>query len=444
RGNNRTEKMTNYLTDSDNGIVLNRYQNDYVGISRANTILDRLENINFKMDQSDKDQIVGETKALRAYYYFDLVKKFGGVPLFLHEVKKRDEAFKSRASEDEVYDQIISDLEEAVDLLQNPTHAADDVGRINKATPSIMLGRVYMFRQNFHKAIEYLESVTTMGYGLVENYRDIFDPSNKGNKEMIFAVQYQSGKNDQGSEFVYDFTPLVSNTGPILGADFNNTQGGWDIPTDDIMSLYDPDDSRFRASIGVFVGDLNDGDKYDISFTKQSEKNIVGFTPPTDPEKGIRYFARKYYYPPYPEKDLKTSQNWPIYRYSGVLLMLAECYNESDQDRDAGKALNYLNQVRRRAFGDSNHDITTTSQNSLREIIREERRRELVFENKRYDDLVRTGQAVQVMNAFGDALKQKVSYLLPETYNVTKEKLLYPIPFEEMEINDKLTQNPGY
>ena len=439
RGNNATEKMTNYLTQSDDVITLNRYKADYVGIARTNTILDRINTISFTMSDADKDRIVGETKALRAHYYFDLVRKFGGVPLFLHEVKAPGDAYKARSSVDSVYGQIIADLKDAVALLQNPDFSGD-AGRINKGVASAELGRVYLVQGDYHEAIPYLESVTKMGYKLLPNFRDVFNPANKGNNEMIWAVQYLSGTTGQGSEFVYDFTPIVPNTGPILGADFSNDQGGWDVPTDDLMDVFEAGDSRYPASVGVFEGELNEGG--DFTVTNNSEKNIVGFTP--DPNKEQRYFARKYYYPPYPEQNLGTSQNWPIYRYSGVLLMLAECYNESDQDRSPAKALDYLNQVRARAFGNNSHNITTTGQEALADAIALERRRELAFENKRYDDLVRTGKAVEVMNAYGTKLKQKFSYLLPETYEVTEDKLLYPIPFQEIQLNNKLTQNPGY
>lgn len=435
RGGNNTEKMTNYLTTTDNGIILNRYRSAYVGVSRVNTILDRIDNIEFS-NSAEKNQIVGEAKVLRAHYYFDLVRKYGGVPLFLNEVKSPDEAYKARATADEVYAQIITDLKDAIGLLSNPTFSENSVGRINKGVANTVLARVYMMRKDYPSAIPYLESVVNMGYELLPDFRAIFDPSNKGNKEMVWAVQYQAGTTGQGSEFIYDFTPILPNTGPILGADFNNRQGGWMYPTDDIISIFDSEDSRFDASIGVFEGE-EDGDQNFI-VNENSVKSIVGFTP--DPDKEFRYFPRKYYYPSYPEKSQKTDQNWPLYRYSDVLLMLAECYNEAGQ----GDPLGLLNEVRVRAFGDSDHNITETGQGALRDIIATERRRELAFENKRYDDLIRTERLIPVMTAFGQEQKQKFNYLLPETYNIDEHDLLYPIPFQEMQLNDMLVQNPGY
>lgn len=436
RGNNNTEKMTNYLTTTDNGVILSRYQSAYVGVSRTNTVLGRFGDIEFK-NQEAKNKIEGEAKVLRAYYYFDLVRKYGGVPLFLNEVSVPDQAYKERATADQVYEQIIADLTDAIDLLSNPTFSADDVGRINKGVASTILARVYMVRQDYQSAIPYLESVASMGYELLPSFRDIFDPANKGNKEMIWAVQYQSGTTGQGSEFVYDFTPIMPNTGPILGADFNNTQGGWDYPTDDLISLYDPEDSRFDASIGVFKGEEDADQNFIVS--DSSLVSIVGFTPDTGTV--FHYFPRKYYYPPYPEKSQLTDQNWPLYRYAGALLMLAECYNETGE---SGQALAYINQIRNRAFGDGSHDITETGQDVLRDLIAEERRRELAFENKRYDDLIRTNQLIPVMTTFGEKQKEKFNYLLPETYTLSESDLLYPIPFQEMQLNDLLVQNPGY
>lgn len=439
RGGNNTEIMTNYVTSTDNGIILERYSNAYVGVSRSNTILDRIEAVEFA-DNGVKNRIIGEAKVLRAHYYFDLVRKFGGVPLFLSEVTVPSQAYKARASEEEVYNQIIVDLRDAVDLLPNPTFSTGDIGRINKGVASTELAKVYLTRGDYSAAIPLLESVTSMGYELIPNFKDVFDPSNKGNTELIWDIQYQSGTTGQGSEFIYDFIPVMPNTGPILGTDFNNTQGGWNYPTQDLIDLYEDEDSRFGASIAVFEGELNVDD--DFVASDSSYKSIVGYSP--DPDKEVRYFPNKFYFPTYPERSQGTDQNWPIYRYSEVLLMLAECYNESGQGRDPGKALGYLNQVRNRAFGGGSHDITDMDQSSLRTIIETERRLELAFENKRYNDLIRTNRLVSVMTEFGNKMKEKHSYLLPEAYTLNENDRLFPIPFQEMQLNDLLVQNPGY
>lgn len=436
RGNAITENLTNFLDASDNPTILTRYQADYNGISRTNIILDRLAKISFTMADADKNQIMGEAKALRAHYYFDLVVNYGGVPLSLHEVVNPDDAYLPRSSADSVYNQIIADFTDAINLLPAPDFSAAKTGRVTKGMAATELARVYLQRKDYAGAIPLLQSVTQMGYSLFPNYRDIFNPANKnGNKEIIFDVQFQSGTTGQSSNFIYRFTPKTPNTLNILGVSFNNTIGGWDVPTDDLINSYEPGDSRFDASVGIVEGtsDAN------TNFVPADVVSAVNYVAP--PGIVAKRFPRKYYYPPYPALNQNTDQNWPLYRYSDVLLMLAECLNETGKSADA---LPFLNQVRTRAFGAGKGQISTTDQASLRTIIFHERRVELAFENKRYQDLIRTGQAISVLNAYGAASKLQFSYLLPQTYNVTQNRLLYAIPLREMQQNPQLVQNPGY
>jgi hypothetical protein len=436
RGNAATENLVDFLDASSNVITQNRYQANYNGISRVNVVLDRLASITFPMADADKNQIIGEAKALRAHYYFDLVRTYGGVPIQLHEVLAPSEAYAVRATAEAVYTQIITDFTDAINLLTAPSFTAGQTGRVTKGTAATELGHAYLQRKEYAKAIPLLQSVTQMGYVLMPNFRDVFNPANKnGNKELIFDVQFQSGTTGQQSNFIYRFIPITGNTTNILGVNFNNTIGGWNVPTDDLIGVFEPGDSRFDASIGIIEGTVDASG----NFVATRVVSAVNYTQPA----GVvaKRFAKKYYYPPYPNLTQNTDQNWPLYRYSDVLLMLAECLNETSK---SGEALPYLNQVRTRAFGAGNGQITTTDQTQLRTIIALERRRELAFENKRWQDLIRTGQAVAVMNAYGVKTKQQFPYLLPQTYNVTPEKLLYPIPLREIQLNSQLVQNPGY
>ena len=142
------------------------------------------------------------------------------------------------------------------------------------------------------------------------------------------------------------------------------------------------------------------------------------------------------------------NDNWPVYRYAEVLLFLAEALNEQGKP----EALSYLNQVHahpRTGLA----PITTTNQTELRELIQQERRIELAFENKRWLDLVRTGKAIEVMTEFGKRFKaDPTKYYYPknvfpaaEAFTVTTERLLFPIPQREIRLNpDIMIQNPGY
>ncbi len=166
--------------------------------------------------------------------------------------------------------------------------------------------------------------------------------------------------------------------------------------------------------------------------TISAKKSIIGYTPAAG-KVGVPYIKKVLN----PHTDVNnTNDNWPVYRYADALLLLAEAQNEQ------GKSpLTALNAVRVRAGLAAS---TETSQALLRDIIAHERRVELAFENHRWHDLVRTGKAVEVMTAYGVKQKQLYSYLRPDSYIITPNKLLYPIPRFEIEINPQITQNPGY
>ncbi|WP_447641386.1 MULTISPECIES: RagB/SusD family nutrient uptake outer membrane protein [Chitinophagaceae] len=438
RGNAARENISTFLDDATNGVTAARYQAAYVGINLTNAILDHIAT-NTTLADSLKNLVIGETKALRGHYYFDLVRNFGGVPLHLHETTSSANAALPRSSADSVYLQVIADLTDAQQLLPKPDFSDIKTGHINKGVVETELAAVYMQRQDYKNALPLLQDITTMGYSLMSNFNAIFNPANKlasKNKELIFDVQYQAGTTGQSSSFIYRFIPNMSSTKVVLGPDFNNnTYGGWDVPTDNLMSVFESGDSRYDASIGVIEGDINSNQ----DFVPTKVASIVNYVPTTGAT--IRYFCRKYYYPTYPSTVDNTDQNWPLYRYGEVLLMLAECLNETGQ---SNAALPYLNQIRQRAFGDANHNITITDQTQLRAAIALERRRELCFENKRWQDLKRTNLAISVMNAYGITAKQKYAYMLPQSFTVTDNRLLYPIPQNDIDLNKLLVQNPGY
>lgn len=425
----RRENIDDFLDDSQNQWTNDYFNNSYVGIARVNTILTRIENADF--DQEAKDLIIGEAKFLRAYYYFNLVRYFGGVPLYLTEVTKEEEAFLPRASADEVYEVIIADANEAITKLPAPSFPQN--GRANKGSASTLLAKVYMTRQDFATAEPLLRSVTTMGYALLPNYGDVFRTSNKNSSESVFEIQFMMGDQGQQSMFIYWFAPKTNNVEPITGVKSNTLNyGGWNVPTEDLMEAYEVGDSRKAASIGIAEGVIAE----DGSFVIEAVKSSDGYTQPAG--KVAKPFIRKYLNPHNRERN--TDDNWPVYRYSDVLLSLAECLNENGK---SSEALEFINQVRRRA-GASLPAITTTDPTELRQVIAHERRVELAFENHRWHDLVRTGRAIEVMTAHGEEMKDRYNYIVDNAYTVTPERLIFPIPYLEMQLNDQLTQNPGY
>jgi hypothetical protein len=428
------ENIADFMDDPSNNYSNNIYFSCFNGISRTNIILDRIDG--GTLSDAAKNDIVGQAKFLRAFYFFKLVRYFGGVPLFVHEVTNAEQAFMPRSSADSVYTQIIADAQDAISKLANPVFASGKQnGQATKGSATILLAEVYMTLKKYPEAETLLNTLSGMGYDLLAKYSDVFSTANKNSKESLFEVQYLEGlQGGQQSQFIYYFLPRSTNTTVITGVKTNNSGiGGWNTPTQDMIDAYEADDTRKDASIAVAEGTYNASN----IFTFSANKSIINYTPAAG-KVGVPYIKK--FLNPHTNPG-NTNDNWPVYRYADALLLLAEALNEEGKPADA---LVPLNRVRARAFGNTSHNITVTDPNALRDIIAHERRVELAFENHRWHDLVRTGKAIEVMTAYGIKIKQQYSYLSPASYQITPNRLLYPIPQSERDLNVALTQNPGY
>lgn len=428
------ENIDDFENLPGNTYVLALWENCYKVISRANIVIERLAG--FEMAEASKNNIDGQAKFLRAWGYFKLVRQFGGVPLYLKELKTADDAFVSRSTEAEVYAQIIADASDAIKELSNPTFTSNkQAGEATKGAATVLLADVYVTLKRWKDAEDLLVTLQPMGYSLLPNYADAFLPVNKNSRESIFEVQYLEGQGTgtAANAIPFMFLPRTTSTAVVTVLAMNNkTDGGWNTPTPDLISAYEPGDKRLDASIGIIEGAYNGSDE----FVYASKKDITTATPPAAGKINLPYI-KKFMHPPF-VAALNSNDNWPIYRYSEALLLLAEARNEQNK----ATALGPLNEVRTRAFGAGLGQITTTDQTTLRAIILKERRTELAFENKRWHDLVRSGNAVQIMNAHGIAIKAAFPWHTASSYNVTANKLLFPIPSSEREFNPALTQNP--
>jgi starch-binding outer membrane protein, SusD/RagB family len=422
------ENISDFTNTSTNDYVNAVWQHCYTGISRTNIVIERLASS--ELTEAQKRPIDGQAKFLRAWYYFKLVRLFGGVPLFLKEVTRTDDAFLGRSTTEQVYTQIITDAQSAISELSVPARFPQ-TGEATKGSATVLLGDVYVTLKRWTEAETTLATLAGMGYDLNANYSDAFTPTNKNSKESLFEVQYLEGTalGTTPNVLTFHFLPRSTSTAIVTGAAINNNStGGWNTPTTDLIQTYEPNDKRLDASIGIVEGTYNTSNLLVYS----ANKSILNYVPATG-RVGVPYI-KKYVHAPL-GFTTGSNDNFPIYRYSDALLLLAEAQNEQ------GKSpLTALNRVRVRAGLPASN---TNDQNALRDIILHERRVELAFENHRWHDLVRTGRAVEVMNAFGLRLKQEVNYLTPDSYNVTTNKLLYPIPQPEVDLNPGvMIQNP--
>lgn len=409
RGGQIVEKENiNTFTDvATNGYIYNKYINNYSGIAKANAVLQRIDAA--AISATAKSNLKGQAEFLRAFYYFDLVQYFGGVPLHLKEVSTVAETALPRSSAADVYKQILADATDAAALLPKTQSIK---GQATQGAANMLLGYVYMTLKQYPDAEKVLKDVTTLGYSLLPDYASVFDPTNKNNAESIFEVQYLQGTQGVQSNFAYQFAPGVTDTKNITGQTGNSQNiGDWNIPTSDLIAAYEPGDKRKAASIAT------------------GYVNPAGVTV-------AQPFVIKYLHPH--AQFNNTNDNWPVYRYADVLLLLAECLNEQNK---SAEAIPYLNQVRARAGLAAS---TASSQADLRAAIAKERRVELAFENHRWLDLVRSGQAIPVLTAYGAKQKAIRPYLTGNVYTVTQDKLIFAIPQNELLINKLLTQNPGY
>jgi len=423
------ENVDDWVDDANNSTTKTKYVNDYIGIERANIILDQVGSAN--IDAATKNTVTGETEVLRAFYYFDLVQYYGDVPLNLHTVSSPAQAFLPRSPAANVYAQIIADLTDAIRKLP-PAVTFPQTGHVTIGTAETLLANVYMVQKKFDQASTLLQAVTQLGYSLNASYASAFSTTNKNSKESIFEVQYvQGAAGGQYSSFIYNFIPAEANTTVITGVNTNtlNYAGSQNEPTKDLINSYEPGDKRIDATMAVVQGHYDSGG----NFVAESLNSAVGYTTP--PGKISQVIDVKQLHAS--STSGQTDDDWPVYRYSDALLMLAESLNEQGQ---SPQALPYLNQVRVRA---GLTPSAVTNQTSLRGVIAHERRVELALEGKRWTDLLRTGQAIPVMTAYAANVK-----LMPgvpaNALNITASRLLFPIPATEIQLNPQITQNPGY
>lgn len=402
------------IDDMTHGAVNNElrqiFQWNYAGIGRANFIM---ENQN-RLDFDGKAQIIAETRFLRAYYYFQLVKFFGDVPLIIDQRLGAEEVTEiNRSPRAEVYEQIENDLEAAIANLpwNNPVK-----GRVGKGAALALLGKVQLYQDKFVEAAASFDRVINEGsYSLFNDYTTLFLATNEGNSESVFEVEY-SGLEGGGygclvcleGNAAPGFHGIRQYDGPVY-ADGNS----YNLPTQDLYDSFDANDPRRDASIldiDAFINSQNNPDDIEYAIGGGGHTGFYN-------NKYIKRQAEL----GLPDTDLTSPNNYRVIRYADVLLMAAEAHNRSGND---AQALNYLNQVRSRV-GMPN---ISSSGNQLTEDIWQERRLELAGEGHRFFDLVRTGQAADNINGF-----------------VAGKHELFPIPQVEIDLaGGNWNQNPNY
>jgi hypothetical protein len=418
RGYEQREFIDEFLVGATAEPVQLYWQQNYTGIARSNEILARIADV--PMGDALRNQYTGEALFLRAFNYYNLVTQYGGVPLKLTPSQSPTDAnSKGRATADEVYAQIITDLKDAATKLP-AKYSSAELGRATQGAALSLLGKVYMMQKKYSEALVELRKVQTLGYSLMANYSEVFNPANKNNSESVFEIQYLGAQPSLASNFMYQFAPW--NSGSIVTGDAGTTLGGgngWNVPTQDLINAYEVGDVRKDVSLSTGFTDLT-GKFQNLAYVKKYNHGFV--------DRG------------------RTDDNFPVIRYADVLLMIAECLNEQ-AFAGGGEAFTLLNQIRTRAglapktAGNANPLLDVSNQQAFRDALFQERRVELAFENQRWTDLLRTGKAVEIMTEQGKYEIANKPNVPAGSYAVTANKLLIPIPQREVNL-DNLTQNP--
>ncbi|MGB5482726.1 MAG: RagB/SusD family nutrient uptake outer membrane protein [Eudoraea sp.] len=379
----------------------------FAGVNRANYILEFKD----KTDFPDRDKIIAEATFLRAYFYFELVKWFGDVPLAVDQrLLFGDQDVVDRTPKAEVYFQIEQDL---IFAAANLPVTQDKIGRVTKGAAQALLGKVYLYQDKFPEASVVLEEVINNGpYDLLADYSTMFENDNENNIESVFEVQYTD---EEGAGFdclqcsegnvAVGFNGIRNYSGPLFESGFS-----FNVPRQEVVDEFEPGDTR--KDVAILDIEAWAAQNSDVSYTEGFEHT--------------GYYNRKYIARQgglnTADANLTRPNNYRAIRFADVLLMAAEAFNRGGIDDN--KAQQFLNRVRNRA---ALGDVTVTG-SELTTAIYKERRVELVGEGHHFFDLVRTGRAAQQIDGFTSGKNE-----------------IFPIPSIEIELaGNRWAQNPGY
>lgn len=394
-------KMDALTFGPDDVSFLDVWQARYQGIYRANNALFYLEQLT--IDETLKNRLIGEVKFLRALFYFDLVRCFGGVPLVTSKIDINDtqtinDVVYVRKTKQETYALIEADLTDAISRLPlKSAYAANDLGRASKGAAQALLAKAYLYQEKWQESFDMSGEVIGSGqYGLLPDYAQVWREAGENGVESIYEVQATLTKG------IIEYTNVQGPRGtPDLGWGFNT-------PSATLSGSYEAGDLR-RASTILFVTPGNS--LWD------------GFVMPstwTNPRYNYKAYQSSLA-ESWNNNKAETAKNLRILKYSDLLLIRAE----AGYHIGSGEAVSRINELRVRAGLPEVGSVTEQS-------ILNERRWEMAMEHDRWFDIVRTGTAQSAMAADGKTF-------VPGVHE------LFPIPTQEIvKSGGLLQQNPGY
>jgi hypothetical protein len=414
---------------TNTAFIVSAWNTNFNGIYNVNTVLDALDKKGTNVtDTALRRRFGGECRFLRAFYYFQLLRLYGELPIIDHVVSAPEAENIPRSKVQDVYSLIISDLQYAIANLPS-AYTGVDVGRATSYAAKGLLGLVYLTRSGptynvkgpginsneYDQAMALFNDIIGSGlFNFLSSYPAIFSYTGENNKEVIFDVQFMSSNN--GADFPSMLTPTGYWGGLGLSGSYGNGYGSvtYNISRDLLKS--------YTTSAG---GGVDTRDTFSIQHKFNSSATVVDSVNP---------FIKKYINI---AKRGTGYNDWPInyivMRFTDILLMKAECILHGAAGGSQSYVDSVVNLVRQRAgvpAGLSNVDLPT---------LMEERRREFLGEGLRWNDLIREGMAVTTMNTW------VASDSISTINKVVPQFVIYPVPNAELLVKPGLyTQNDGY
>jgi starch-binding outer membrane protein, SusD/RagB family len=381
---NQWQAMANYYMTGALGPQAGMWDRNYTGINNANLVIQFVGPAT-GLSTAEQTEYQAEAYFLRAYYYFDLIREFGNIPLITHNLTQSEIYSQVQASPDSVYAQIESDLTFAIaNLPASPVV----LGRVTKGAANALMGKVILTENNTARmsdAATFLEAVNGSGlYSLLTNYAEIFDPNNKFNSESIFEIVH-SGSTAEGwgnwPNFVGNVYVNIIGPRSYTGPTYWSGGYGHNIVTT-AMAAFMYGDPRYSASIAN-IDSLTKATNTSYSASYENTGYFINKFAPLQSSIAAEG-----------QTELNFPNDYIEIRLADTYLMEAEALVRAGSAGVNGHtAQYYLDQVRAR--------VGLASVPATLDNIYNERRMELAFEGHRWFDLVRTGQAATVLASKG-------------------------------------------
>ena len=428
----------------------------YQGIGRANLLLSKLDASTAA--DSVKKYIKGEALFLRAFNYFQLVTRYGDVPLMLTPTTTAENLNYPRTPSIEVYNQILNDMKAADTMVRPVTSISNCGSRVSQTVVEGMIARVYLKMGGhplmlgvpaFDSARTYCNKVISSGlHSLNPSYAQIFinhsqDKYDNTYRESMWEIEFYGNNTPQGA--VPPGCRFASQLAMrYTGSDPNAVYGyGSYVPSGVLYGMY----TTYSSTTDTMRRNWN-MPEYTYSSSNTVPRVPLVYTSGTYTfERDCGKWKRDYELFSPRQRDWGPT-NFPVLRYADVLLMAAEAENEVNGPNATG--IGFINQVRSRARTLQLFPARVPTQDAFRKFIQDERARELCFEGLRKFDLIRWGIFIQRMDYTKNAIANSTATatnknrFLDAYFNVKQRDTLLPIPSSELSVNALMTQNPGW